>query len=194
MRRAIIGLSTALLLMTGVAVAQAAPQKSAAAKGAQAQSKGEAAPAESAQTPGETMTETAKCEKADQQYSLPVAGQKNHAFSISHAKCTYTKPGTIAGIETKEGEDTISAEVRGTNIFWHGYYVETMANGDKAYYRHHGKGLMKNGAFVTGTDDWVMLRGTGKLKGYKGKGMCTIVGAEDGTATDECKGEYTAPR
>jgi hypothetical protein len=193
MKRAIIGLCAALLLLAGVAIAQAAPQKAPAAKGAKSQAQGAETPAEAAQTPGEKMTETAKCEKADQEYSLPIAGQKNHSFSISHTKCTYTKPGQIAGIETKDGEDTISAEVRGTHVFWHGFYVENMANGDQAYYRHHGQGLIKNGVFSTGTDDWVMVRGTGKLKGYKGKGTCKIIGADDGSATDECSGEYTAP-
>jgi len=54
-----------------------------------------------------------------------------------------------------------------------------------------GTATMKDGAIQTAEDSWTLLRGTGKLKGAKGKGTCKGTGATDGSLTWECAGEYT---
>src|SRR5690242_78241 len=142
----------------------------------------------------QTVTVTIKCAKADKEYSIPVGDQPGHMYSISHTTCTYSKPGEIAGATTKEGADTIFTDIRGGRMRWDGTYIETMSNGEKLIYRHHGMGTMKNSAFAGGTDYWEVTRGTGKLAGVRGKGTCKIVPEPDGSATDECTGDYAVPK
>jgi hypothetical protein len=57
----------------------------------------------------------------------------------------------------------------GTSRF-HAYYVDEMANGDKAYYRYQGTSTLNDGAPQTEQGTWTLTGGTGKLKGTKGKG------------------------
>ena len=142
----------------------------------------------------QTVTVTIKCAKADKEFSIPVEDQPGHVFSISHTTCAYPKPGEIAGATTKEGADTIFTDIRGNRMQWHGVYIETMSNGEKLIYLHHGTGRMKNKAFAGGTDYWEVTRATGKMAGVRGKGTCKIVPEPDGSATDECTGEYTVPK
>jgi hypothetical protein len=77
---------------------------------------------------------------------------------------------------------------------WRGVYIETMSNGEKLIYRHHGFGTMKKNAFAGGTDSWEVVRATGKMAGVRGKGTCKIVPEPDGSATDECTGDYIVPQ
>ena len=66
-----------------------------------------------------------------------------------------------------------------------------MENGDRGEYSFHGTAVMKDGAIQTAEDSWTLVRGTGKLKGAKGKGTCKGTGAADGSITWECQGQYT---
>jgi len=143
---------------------------------------------------GQKMSDTLKCGKADQEHSIPAGDAPGHTYSISHTTCSYTRPGTLAGLQTKAGSDTIFSEIKGNHVEWHGTFVETYSNGDKLIYEHHGSGTLKNNAFESGTDFYEVTGGTGKLKSYKGNGSCKIKGAPDGTAEDECSGEYTVKR
>jgi hypothetical protein len=140
------------------------------------------------------VTVQLKCAKPDQDHSLPAGDAADHLYDLSHTTCAYTKPATLAGVQTKGGGDTIFTDINGNRMEWHGVYVETYSNGDKIYYRHHGSGTLKNNVFDTGTDYYEVTGGTGKLQGYKGKGSCTIKGNADGSATDECSADYTAPK
>lgn len=134
---------------------------------------------------------TIKCAKADQEHSIPAGDQPGHVFSISHTTCTYTKPGPIAGLNQTQGADTVFTEIKGSRLEWNGVYTETYSNGDKIYFAHHGNGTLKDSKFESGKDFYEVTGATGKLKGYKGNGSCTIKGLPDGSAIDECSGEYT---
>ncbi len=69
-----------------------------------------------------------------------------------------------------------------------------MANGDKAYYRYQGTAVLKDGMPQTEEGRWSLIRGTGKLKGVKGKGTYKGKAGADGTMTYEVEGEYELPK
>jgi hypothetical protein len=150
------------------------------------------AAAASAQT---KISGTEQCGKPDQEHSIQVGDRPNHSFAISQGKCTWTKPMEIAGIQTKEGVYTEFAETSGNTLRYRFYYVDTMANGDKAHYRGEGTMTVKDGVPQSGDEKWTLVRGAGKLKGIKGKGTNTLkTAAADGSSTWDCEGEYELPK
>jgi hypothetical protein len=146
------------------------------------------AAAASAQT---KMSGTELCTKPDLEYSIDVGDRPNHTYVIQQGKCSWTKPMEIAGIQTKEGIYTGFVEISGNTGRARGSYVETMANGDKAYYRYEGTSNLKDGVGETRSQ---LLRATGKLKGVKAKGTCKYKVAEDRSGTFDCEGEYELPK
>lgn len=78
---------------------------------------------------------TAKC-KAHIQSTVEVGDRPNHSFSVSQGKCTWVKPWTIEGIQNKKGTFTEITEITGNSSQARGYYLDTMANGDKVHYRY----------------------------------------------------------
>jgi hypothetical protein len=117
----------------------------------------------------------------------------NHALVLSQANCSADKDHgfSINGVKSGSGVSTNATEVQGSKAKFHGYFVDTMENGDKAEYSFQGTGMMKDGVMQTAEDSWTLVSGTGKLKGAKGKGTCKGTGAADGSVTWECQGEYT---
>ena len=140
------------------------------------------------------MTEQIKCGQPDRQYAIPVGDGPGHLYGISHARCTYPKPGNIGVAKKVAGEDVIFSETSGNSTQWHGVFTETMSNGEKLYYRHRGSGVLNNGTFVSGEDAWEVSGGTGSYKRFKGKGVCKLHPQPDGTFLNDCSGEYTAPK
>jgi hypothetical protein len=94
-------------------------------------------------------------------------------------------------VKEKEGTATEFAEAKGDASTGHGIFVETLANGDKAFVSYTFTGTSKNNQMVSGTNKWTITGGTGVLKGAKGSGTCTAKGNPDGTANFECAGTYT---
>jgi hypothetical protein len=80
----------------------------------------------------------------------------------------------------------------GNNLSWHGVFVETLASGDKIHYSYKGTGTTSDGQFVSRSNTWTIIGGTGKFKGVNGKGACKGKGNPDGTATWDCEGTYHA--
>ncbi len=134
---------------------------------------------------------TIKCGKPDVQHKIDVG--PNHTFLLDQAKCSADKdkPFDINGVKSGNGVSTNSTDVQGNKARFHGYYVDAMENGDKGEYSFQGTATMKDGAIQTADDSWALVRGTGKLKGAKGKWTCKGTGAADGSITWECQGEYT---
>jgi hypothetical protein len=138
---------------------------------------------------------TLQCGKPDQQHAVEVGDRPNHSFSISQGKCIWTKPFEIAGTQNKEIVGAEFAEISGNTSHGHGCGVETMANGDKAYWRDEVSLTLKDGVPQSEDEKFTYIRGTGKLKGIKGKGTCKLTSAAaDGSATYECAGEYELPK
>ena len=138
---------------------------------------------------------TEQCGKPDQEHSIQTGDRPNHSFAISQGKCTYTKPVEIAGIQSKEGVYTTLTETSGNTLRYRFYYVDTMASGDKAYYRGEGTMTVKDEVPQSGDEKWTLVRGAGKLKGIKGKGTNTLkTAAADGSSTWDIEGEYELPK
>jgi hypothetical protein len=130
---------------------------------------------------------TAQCGKPETQQKVEIPDHPGHTMSISQAKCTWTKPIEIGGIQAKEGVTSGTDDVRGNNVTSHGYYVDTMANGDKAFVHFQGTGSVKEG---TSEGKWSYSGGSGKLTGLKGHGTYNGKAAADGSVTFDVEGEY----
>jgi hypothetical protein len=137
---------------------------------------------------------TNHCAKADPQAMVQVGDRPNHAFSVGQIKCAWTKPWELAGIPGNEGVGAFSGEIDGNKSRFHAYYVDTMENGDKAYYCYQG----------TAVERWCAAKERRhleldsrhrKLKGVTGKGTYEGTAGADGTMTYEVQGEYqTSPK
>jgi hypothetical protein len=137
---------------------------------------------------------TVKCGKPDQSQKIDVGDKPNHAFAISQGKCTWTKPMTIAGIQTKEDVGTNSEETTSTGAKGHGYVVGTMSNGDKFNVRTQANDAYKDGNLLSTQGTWSFASGTGKLKGIQGKGTFKGKPEADGSVVIDVEGEYTLPK
>ena len=80
------------------------------------------------------MSGTTLCAPSNPSYQLAVGDHPGHAYGLAQGKCTWTKPWEIAGIKNTEGVGTQYQEVTGETTKVHGIFVDTMANGDKAFY------------------------------------------------------------
>ena len=137
---------------------------------------------------------TLSCTKPDPAYMLEVGDRAGHTLGLLKAACTWTTPMQIEGVATKDGADLISTDGTGTRAHTTGYFVGTMANGDKIFVRFSGSDTMtKDGKPDTSVGTWSYKGGTGKLKGIAGKG--TYKGKPDasGNMVNEIDGEYTLP-
>jgi len=138
---------------------------------------------------------TVQCSKPNEVHAIQVGDRPNHSFAISQSKCTSNKPWEIAGIQSKEAISTEFDEASGDTSRYRGYYMDTMANGDKAYYRYEGTATLKDGVLQAADDKWTLVGGTGKLKGIKGKGTDKLkAAAADGSSTWDTEGEYELPK
>jgi hypothetical protein len=137
------------------------------------------------------ITGTIQCAKPDQQNAIPVGDRAGHALVVMKAKCTWTKPMEVAGVQTKTAEDTVVADSNGAKSRDSGYHISTMANGDQFVVRFSGATTTdKNGVVQAQTGTWSFVSGTGKMKGIAGKGTYKGKGADDGSVTTDVEGEY----
>ncbi|MFQ5662724.1 MAG: hypothetical protein ACE5HL_02710 [Terriglobia bacterium] len=137
---------------------------------------------------------TARCGRPNTQATVEVGDRPNHSFMVSQAKCRWVKPWEIEGIQNKKGVATAHDEIRGNSSRTRGFYVDTMANGDKVHYRYEGTATLKKGVPQSGETEWRIIRGTGKFKGIKGQGTCRGKAGADGSMTWECAGAYRFPK
>ncbi len=140
------------------------------------------------------ISATAQCDKPSTQATIEVGDRPDHSFMVSRAKCTWTKPWKIEGIQNKKGVATAFDEISGNSSRFHGFFLDSMANGDKAHYRYEGTATFKDGVTQSVENKWKLVGGTGDLKGIKGKGTCKGKGSADGSITYQCKGEYELPK
>lgn len=131
---------------------------------------------------------TMQC-KSQPPSATPIGDVPNHAFAIVKAQCTWTQPIQVGGVTGKDGEDTIVTEMTGDTASDHGYFVGTMANGDKIHVKFGGSSRSKDGKPVAGEGTWTFTGGTGKFQGLKGKGIYKGVANPDGTTTYKIDGD-----
>ena len=134
-----------------------------------------------------------KCAKPDVQQAVPAADAPDHLMTLTQGKCTPVNAAEIAGSKSKEGTFTEHGEVQGSSSKGSGMYVETLANGEKVFYRYEATATMANGLLQTMSNTWQIVGGSAGLKGIKGKGTCTGKGEPEGGMSFTCTGEYTAP-
>ena len=137
---------------------------------------------------------TLQCAKPNPTQIIQVGDAPGHAVAVSQSKCTWPKPITMEGIQSKDDINTTSDEIHGTNSRGFGYDVGTLANGDKFYVRFGGIGKLKDGAPESLQGKWNFTGGTGKLKGVKGQGTYKGKGNPDGTVTFEIEGDYSVTK
>lgn len=135
-----------------------------------------------------------KCGKPDVQQAVPAADAPDHMMTITQGKCLPVKAAEIGGSPAKEGTFSEHGEVTGNHGRVSGMYVDTLANGEKVYYRYEATSVLQNGALQTMENKWQIVGGTSKLKGIKGQGTCRGKGTPDGGLTFDCQGEYTLAR
>lgn len=132
-----------------------------------------------------------KCSKPDVQQAVPAADAPNHMMTVAQGKCLPVKAAEFGGSPTEEGVFTEHGEVTGNNGQVWGTYVETLANGEKVFYRYESTAVLQNGALQTMKNKWQIVGGTAKLMRIKGQGTCSGKGTPDGGLTFDCQGEYT---
>ncbi len=139
------------------------------------------------------LSGTAQCGKPDPQHLVPVGDRPNHSFMLSQGKCIWSQPYETAGVQGKESVTTAFDEINGNNSRTRGVFVTTMANGDKQWGRYDGTATLKDGMPQSLEGKWTFTGGTGKFKGFKGKGTFKGKGNPDGGVTYEVEGEYQLP-
>jgi uncharacterized protein affecting Mg2+/Co2+ transport len=139
------------------------------------------------------MSGAGVCAKPDVEHSIPVPDSPGQSFTIGQGKCTWTKPWEIAGQPTKGGMATLFAHTIGNTVHQSEVYVDTLANGDKVFYDYAETGTLKNNAPQPTKGKWTITNGTGKVKGIKGSGTCSVTPNPDRSVKFECEGEYTMP-
>ena len=135
---------------------------------------------------------TQQC-KAAAPNPVAIGDKPNHSFAVVTAQCTWPKPVEMAGLQAKEGADTIATEMNGNTAFDRGYYVGTVSNGDKFTVKFTGTSRSKDGKPVSSDGTWKFTDGQGKLKGLTGKGTYKGTPNADGTMSYQIEGEYTLP-
>src|SRR5574341_1890523 len=117
---------------------------------------------------GTKMSGTFVCSPPSVVHALPVEGQPDKAYSVSQVKCTATKPWQISGLAGKEGVGTGTAVNTGNTSQSSGTFVETMANGDKGYYKYEFSSTLKDGKpEKISNHKWELVGGTGKLSAVR---------------------------
>jgi hypothetical protein len=149
-----------------------------------------AAASASAQT---KFTMSGKCGKPDVQQSVPAADAPDHVMTLAQGKCVPVKAAEFGGSPSKEAAFAEHGEIRGTSSKVTGNYVETLANGEKVYYRYQATSVLENGAVQSMQNTWEIVGGTPRLKGIKGRGTCSGQGTSDGGLSFDCTGEFTLP-
>ena len=145
-----------------------------------------------AAAPAQTkFTMSGKCAKPDVQQAVPAGDAQDHMLTLAQGKCTPVKAAEIGGSPSKEATFAEHGEVTGDKGHVWGTYVETLANGEKVYYRYESTAVLQGGALQTMQNKWQIVGASAKLKGIKGQGTCSGKGTPDGGLDFECAGDYT---
>lgn len=137
-----------------------------------------------------SVSGTAQCGKPDAQHKVVVPDRPGHLILISQAKCTWNKSYQLAGLQSTGGVLTEMDDILRDAINAQGYFVDTIANGDKVFVHFQGTAVVKDGTSIGG---WNYIGGTGRFKDLKGEG--TYKGKNDtkGGVSFSFDGHYEFP-
>jgi hypothetical protein len=145
-----------------------------------------------AATPAQTNSTTGgKCDKPDVMQQVPAGDKDGHSFIIQQGKCA--PKAEVGGAKATAATFSEHDEAMGNKMKGWGMYVETYDSGDKIFYNYQTTATTKDNAMVSGTNKYQVTGGTGKMKGIKGSGTCTLKGNADSSVDYECTGAYTMP-
>src|SRR5205823_13062857 len=71
------------------------------------------------------------CGKPDVTHTIAIGDRPNHAFTISQTKCRWTQPLAIGGLRAKGGTGVHADEVGDSTSQFHGYFLDTMSDGNQ---------------------------------------------------------------
>ena len=134
-----------------------------------------------------------KCDKPSDQHSIAVPDSESHNYAIAQGKCTSEK-GSMGDAKEQEGTYSEFGDMTSSANQNHGTFVVTLANGDKVFYRYHGRQSLKDGKPESGTNNWTIAGGTGKYKAVKGEGSCKGKTNADGSSIWNCEGSYSGAK
>jgi hypothetical protein len=144
------------------------------------------------QTP---MAGVALCARANPEYLIRAGDDPGHSYGVAQGVCTWTTPWEIAGLKNTQGVGTHVEETNGDTTKARGTFVDTLSNGDKAYYAYEFTAVAGAGGPQIQGHKWELVGGTGKLVGVKASGTCTArAEGADGSMRYDCKGQYTMPK
>ena len=143
-----------------------------------------------AATPAQMKTTTSgTCAKPDVMQSVPAGDKDGHTFMVQQGKCAPVAE--VNGAKATAATFAEHDDANGTHMTGAGEYVETYDSGDKIFYSYQTTATTKDNMMTAGTNKYQVKGGTGKMKGIKGSGTCTLTGTSDGGVNYSCTGDYT---
>src|SRR5256885_13852650 len=100
----------------------------------------------------------------------------------------------IGGLRSKGGTGVQSDAVSDSTSQFHGYFLDTMSDGNQAPYRYVGTTTLQDGAPQGAIWNWLFVGGTGTLRGLRGSGSCRAKSIGNGVSAWECTGSYQLPK
>jgi hypothetical protein len=132
-----------------------------------------------------------ECGKPDKMHSIEVGDRPGHTFTISQAKCTWTKPLDFGVAQTKETLFTAVVEQTGERGQERGFSYETLSNGDHMNVRTQASNTYTKDGNISSEGKWTIGAATGKARGLKGSGTFKCAGTAE-KVTCDVEGEYGA--
>ena len=143
-----------------------------------------------ATTSAQTKTSfSGKCRKPDAPQSIAAGDADGHTFSLAQSKCT--SKGDVNGVASKDGVATEHRDGTAKHSKGWGVYVQSFEGGDKVIYDYQTNVTLKADGTGSGTNKYQITGSTGKMKGIKGSGSCTLTVVADGSTDYSCTGDYT---
>jgi hypothetical protein len=127
------------------------------------------------------------CPKQSAEHKFDVGDVPGHSYMILQGTCNATA--NYSGFVEKTGDYTEFQEIWKASFNWHGRFNVTMDNGDKVYYTYEGSA--STDITKPFSEKWKILSGTGKYKGIKGSGTCSVKLNADGSGDMGCTGTYS---
>ena len=115
-----------------------------------------------------------RCGRPDTEQQLDVGDIPGHIISINQTTCTWGKPMVVEGISDTEGVSSQINEIQEGNFTSHGYFVDTMSNGDRVFLRYAATVTMADGGAQSVQGKWTYIGGTGKFKGIQGAELSAV--------------------
>ena len=138
-----------------------------------------------AQTKVDTMWH---CSKAVTEHKLDVGDVPDHSYWIGQGTCDATA--STGDLKEKSGTFTEFHDAWKASFHFHGYFIATLDNSDKASYTYEGSASTDITKPVS--NKWKIESGTGKHKGIKGSGTCSGKASAAGDSYDwKCTGTYS---